>query len=74
MQQCTKMHFMGRMIVTVDLDDEVYEFARAKARSEMVSTETWIGFIFEQFLNRRRGARHSSPAPEPQPEADEAQE
>jgi predicted HicB family RNase H-like nuclease len=52
------------MIVTLDLDDEVYELARAEAKAEFVSVETWIAYNFEKSVNLRKGhdpSREDSP-------------
>ncbi|MEV4274929.1 hypothetical protein [Actinoplanes xinjiangensis] len=45
---------MSRMIVTLDLDDEVYELARTEAKAEFVSVETWIAYNFEKSVNLRK--------------------
>ncbi len=55
---------MGRVIVTLDLSDEIYDLARSQAESEFVSTETWVGYAFERSVNlerRRAAAKRDEP-------------
>jgi hypothetical protein len=55
---------VSRVIVTLDLSDEIYDLARGRAESEFVSTETWIGYAFERSVNleRRRAAEQRDSA------------
>ncbi|WP_045746477.1 hypothetical protein [Actinoplanes rectilineatus] len=70
---------MSRVIVTLELDDEVYATAKERAHAELVSAETWIAYRLEQHINLTRlrnsdrsdtpgedaGEEHGSPTDRP---------